>query len=98
MVLVFCSFYVDSIKCGEEFLETVDCIRPHLAQMMEQFRAGTGTLTEFFCGDYNEQTDACDRLGPVPKQGKVNNKFYATPVSLLVDLLDSFQNFTSPKP
>jgi len=91
-----CCFFQEGIKCAEEFLTSIPCMRAHVPTLMEYFRTGTGSITELVCGEYNDQTDACERLGrpPTPTE-KHESKRYLTPTSLLIDLIESMSaNFT----
>lgn len=91
-----CCFYVEAIKCAEEFLDSIPCIREHRESLMELFQANSGSMADLICGDFGAQTDACEKLGPPPKPEKEITKVYVSPVSVLVDLIESMDNFTAP--
>lgn len=88
-----CSYYVEGVKCAENFLNSVSCIRSHVPILLDYLRSGTQSMTDLMCGEYNDSTDACDKLGKAPKPEKPNKTKYFMPVSLLVDLMESIDDF-----
>jgi len=90
-----CCYYQDMIHCVEDFLGAIPCIRTQVPTLMEYYRTNAASLTDMTCGDYTDATDACERLGPVPKAPE-NRRHYLTPFSLAFDMLDGMQNFTAP--
>ena len=92
------SYFLEGVKCVEEFLDTVPCIRNQRATLMDMFRSGSDNLIETMCGEYSPETDACERLGPAPKPAKEITKQYITPMSLFIDLLESVKSFSAPFP
>jgi len=92
-----CCYFVEAIKCAEDFMNSIDCLRPHVPMLMDYFRTGTSSISDIMCGEYNDQTDACAKLGPAPAPAKRNTKKYLTPTSLLIDLMESIKDYT-PSP
>ena len=59
------------------------------------FRSASSSVTDIMCGNYNsDETDSCERLGR-PKATKKVTKKYENPISLSIDLLESFKNANS---
>lgn len=86
------------IRCSEDFLGSIPCMRSHVPTLIEYYRTNAASLTEMTCGEYNDQSDACQRLGPPPRGTQENRKRYMTPFSLGFDMLDNMENFTAPIP
>ena len=91
--IIIYSYYVDGIKCAEEFLNSVPCIQSHVPTLMDYFRTGTESISNLMCGEYNEQTDACAKLGKASPPSVPNTTHYLTPMSLLIDLMESIKDF-----
>lgn len=87
-----CCNFVEGVRCGEAFLNNVPCIRPYANMFMDIFRGASGQMVDLACGDYNEQTDACERLGPPPKPVKPNKNRYKTAALVLIELLASIKD------
>lgn len=97
IVLSFnCSYFVEQTKCFENFLNTVPCMRPHVGIIMDLIQSETGSLTSMMCGEYNDSSDACEKLGPAPAPVTPNKKEYLTPVSMFIDLLASMDASALP--
>ena len=91
------SFYVDSLKCSDGFLESVPCIRKHKELMLDFVRGIFGSMVDIMCGDYNENTTRCEELEPLPKSRNHSRKQYNNFVFLMIDLLDTIKSFDIDK-
>lgn len=88
------SRFVEAIRCAENALETVPCAKGQSHLIMD-FIAGLYTnMVNFMCGDYTDESNKCDELGPQPvvsaKSVKAK-KQYLSPLFPLIDLLQSMK-------
>ena len=87
-----CCNFVEGVRCGETFLNSVACIRPYVPMLMDLFRGASSSIADLACGEYNEGTDACEKLGPPPKPLKPNRNRYSTVALVLIELLASIKD------
>ena len=93
---VFSSNSMVLLKCAEEFMYSIPCLQKHTPMLLDYFRTGTSSISDIMCGEYNDQTDSCMRLGKAPKPVKKLKQIkYVTPMALLIDLMESIHNVTS---
>lgn len=92
---ICCNYYTAS-NCLEEFLNSIKCLGPYAGNVMDIFRTSTQQVVDFSCGEYTDQTDGCKRLGPMPKPRQPNKKRYVSIPTVLVDVLDSIEDYIVP--
>lgn len=94
-----CCNYVEAYRCARKVVEGVTCIRNNIEEIFEMFNSHTSSNLDTLCGEYVESTRACELL-PKPKLPRkpspAANKKYITPVFLMIDLLESMNNYTAP--
>jgi len=79
-------------KCFDKVMLANGC-SAQLPILNEQIRAVTGNYIDSTCGDYNEDSDRCEKLGPPSKikgskpKGSRNSHF----IRNLVEIFDSIQ-------
>lgn len=93
-----CCNYVEAYGCARAFMESISCLRNSVDELFEVLNQQSSSNLETLCGEYVHSTQACQRLPPLSLNGqsKNRNKKYITPVFLLIDLLESMNNFTAP--
>ena len=81
------------------------CSRDHKEILLDSMSSASGDFLNIACGDYNEHSDKCRQLKPLPsgnklknilnesnKNNQLNDKLiqYATPVFPIMSLFGSF--------
>lgn len=77
------------MECVEEIFDTQECLRRNKLVMMDWVRSLTGPFVDMMCGEYNEYTDSCAKLPPMPKlpPGVHSNKTYHSVMFPLIDFV-----------
>lgn len=87
-----CCNFVGVFQCVEGLMNKVSCMRPHAGQLMDMIRSMSGSMSDMACGEYNDQTDACEKLGPPPKQVKLNENVYKSVALVIIELISSIKD------
>lgn len=92
-----CCNYVESMRCLDRQLNEHECLRRHHDYLMDLSRSFITSISDIMCGDYNEDTDRCDKLGPPPTPKTFNSKQYKTFIWVMTDILASMKTLTLAK-
>ena len=87
------------LHCIEHMLDSQQCSRDNKELLVDFMTASSGDFFNIACTEYNDSSDKCNQLKPLPKVStSSNNKGklksapqinYLTPVFLVIDLLSS---------
>lgn len=92
-----CCNYVESMRCLDQQLNEHECLRTHHDYLMDLSRSFITSISDIMCGDYNEDTDRCDKLAPAPAPEKLNTKSYKTFIWVMTDILASMKTMIPAK-
>ena len=81
------SEYVKSINCFRLILEQEKC-EHHMPSLVDMMQSYSGNFVDAMCGDYNTDSDKCDRLPPLKARQLKNN---GTFLRNLVAIFDSIE-------
>lgn len=65
--LSFDSSAVRIIHCMEDMIDRQQCARENKELLMDFMSAASGDFFNIACGEYNEHTDKCAQLKPLPQ-------------------------------
>ncbi|KAI2804393.1 hypothetical protein BLOT_003375 [Blomia tropicalis] len=88
-----CCNYVKTMGCFEKMIESQTCLKQHRERIIEIIKGLFNGVTDIMCGEYNEGTDKCEKLPPIPRTNKVAKRNYQTFMFLLADVLSSSKGF-----
>lgn len=76
--------------CISDFLDTHPCMERNKGLIMDFVRGFVQALVDVMCGEYNDQSDRCDSIPPLPPvQLPPNRPQY---LSMMFPLIDMFQS------
>lgn len=78
-----CCEYVHLVQCFAKEMGTTEC-KSEVDTMLAFYRQLMGNFVDTTCGDYNEDTDRCNKLGKPPKKHEKER----SPKSILYPLHD----------
>lgn len=79
------------IDCYEKKMLALDCFKNGTAALLDFVRSLFANLVDVICGDFNEHTDKCDKLGPTPKAVKPARTSYKAVLFHVIELIASIK-------
>jgi len=91
------------MECVDRLINSNTCTAQYSDIFHEMIRSIFGSFTTVMCGEYNDQTTLCQELGDIPdvkdktqsKKHSIRGEFESF-VFVLLDLLESIENFDAP--
>nr|XP_027206072.1 uncharacterized protein LOC113799608 [Dermatophagoides pteronyssinus] len=87
-----CCYYAELVRCGDEWMDTIPCIRNDKQIALDFLRGLSGDIISVACSDYNEFTNRCDHLKPLEIK-QTNRKKYGSILNIMIDTIESMDGF-----